>query len=129
MNKQELDTLIKIIFESAREVHQHLGKGLLASVYKSVLAYEIENKGLKVEVNKPVHILYKGKPLKEYLKCELYIQDEVAIEIITDTSIKDRHLEHLNSILRFSKKENGLLINFNVSSISGGFHKVYNQKL
>jgi GxxExxY protein len=46
----------KVILDSAIEVHRELGPGLLESVYETVLAYELKQRGLRVESEVPISI-------------------------------------------------------------------------
>lgn len=59
----ELDELNKIteaIIGAAIDVHRALGPGLLESAYQACLAYELIERGRKVEQQKPLPIVYKG---------------------------------------------------------------------
>jgi len=48
----------KIVVDCAFKVHQKLGPGLLESVYEVALAYEIKKRGLSVERQVPIPIVY-----------------------------------------------------------------------
>ncbi|WP_317167588.1 GxxExxY protein [Chryseobacterium sp. c4a] len=48
------------IRKSIFSVYTGLGPGLLEKVYEKVLAYELENIGLKVETQVPMKIKYRG---------------------------------------------------------------------
>ena len=45
------------------DVYKALGPGLLESVYEEALVYELKQRGLQVERQKSVPILYKGNML------------------------------------------------------------------
>ena len=49
----------KLILDSAIAVHRELGPGLLESVYEIVLAYELQQRGLRVDRQVPIAIRYK----------------------------------------------------------------------
>jgi GxxExxY protein len=51
------------IIGAAIEVHHHLGPGLMESAYKSCLVYELLDKGLRVEREVAVPVIYKGARL------------------------------------------------------------------
>ena len=54
----------KVIVDSAIEVHRELGgPGLLEGVYEEALVEELTKRGLKVERQLQVPIVYKGKKL------------------------------------------------------------------
>ena len=61
MTENELST---IIVNAAIEVHRTLGgPGLLESIYEEALVYELEQRGLRVERQKVVPLMYKGNRL------------------------------------------------------------------
>ena len=51
--------IAKIIVDAAFKVHKTLGPGLLESVYETVLAHEIEKRGLAVERQKRIPVTYE----------------------------------------------------------------------
>jgi len=46
------------VFDSALRVHKRLGPGLLERAYHECLIYELKNKGLFVEKEKPLPLIY-----------------------------------------------------------------------
>jgi GxxExxY protein len=48
-----------IVVDAAFKVHTTLGPGLLESVYETVLSYELEQRGLKVERQRQLPVLYE----------------------------------------------------------------------
>jgi len=57
--REELNTITEGIIGAAVEVHRNLGPGLLESAYQAVLAYELSQRGYKVEQQKPLPMVYK----------------------------------------------------------------------
>ena len=55
----EFDDLTSTIIGSAIEVHRHLGPGLLESAYQTCLIYELEEKGLTLESEIGLPVIYK----------------------------------------------------------------------
>ena len=55
----ELNLITDKIIGAAIDVHRALGPGLLESAYESCLAFEIAQRGLKVEQQKPLPVVYK----------------------------------------------------------------------
>ena len=71
----------RIIVRAAVDVHQTLGgPGLLESVYEEALAFELELRGLSIERQKSVPIIYKGKKLAANLRLDLLVEERVIIE-------------------------------------------------
>ena len=50
--------IAKIIVDAAFHIYKRLGPGLLETVYEVVLAYVLQRRGLKVERQVPVAIVY-----------------------------------------------------------------------
>jgi GxxExxY protein len=73
--------IAKIIVEAAIEVHRTLGgPGLLEAVYEEALAFELESRGLAVERQKAVPLVYKGRRLGSDLRLDLLVGDRVIVE-------------------------------------------------
>ena len=52
------------------DVYKDLGPGLLESVYEEALCFELEQRGLQVERQVQVPIIYKGIVLKTELRLD-----------------------------------------------------------
>ena len=123
----ELDELNKIteaIIGAAIDVHRALGPGLLESAYQACLAYELIERGRKVEQQKALPIVYKNIHLDAGYRLDLLIDDKVIVEIKSVDSIAPIHEAQLLSYLRLSKKKVGLIINFNVKVLRYGIRRL-----
>jgi GxxExxY protein len=58
--QDDLNRLTKIIIGAAIAVHQELGPGLLESAYEACLAFELTDRGLGVERQKDLPVVYRG---------------------------------------------------------------------
>ncbi len=52
------------IVDAAYKIHYALGPGLLESVYQAILVYELQKRGLKVESEIPVPVIYEKMALE-----------------------------------------------------------------
>jgi iron complex transport system substrate-binding protein len=57
---KDLNLISGTIVDAAFHIHSALGPGLLESVYEVILARELETRGLQVERQKPVPIMFDG---------------------------------------------------------------------
>jgi GxxExxY protein len=73
----EEDRLCTMILAAAFRVHSRLGPGLLESVYQRVLAYELTNGGLSVEIQKPIPIFYDELLFEEGYRADLIVEKTV----------------------------------------------------
>jgi len=60
---EEEDRISKIILGAAIEVHRELGPGLLESAYATCLTKELLERGLYVEKEKSLPVIYKGEEI------------------------------------------------------------------
>jgi len=101
-------------------VYKTLGPGLLESVYEEALVYELEQRGLTVERQKQVPIIYKGVTLKTDLRLDLLVEDKVIVELKSVTEMKDVYHKQTLTYCKLLNKRLGILVNFNVEDILDG---------
>ena len=127
---QEIDRLDQIsrrIIGAAIEVHRHLGPGLLESAYQSCLVYELRQRGLRVEQQKPLPVIYKEVKLDCGYRLDLVVEDEIIVEVKAVESLLPIHEAQLLSYLRLAHKKVGLLINFHVPVLKNGLKRIVNE--
>jgi len=108
------------------DVYKVLGPGLLESVYEEALVYELEQRGLKVERQKQVPIIYKGNVLRTDLRLDLLVEDKVIVELKSVEEMKKVFGKQLLTYLRLMNKRVGLLVNFNTDNILHAIQRVVN---
>lgn len=126
MNKEAFDRLSHMIRGAAMTVHRELGPGLLESVYEYCLAEELTNSGLRVETQKRLPVIYRGKELDKHFILDLLVEDEVIIELKCVEQLLPIHEVQLVTYLKLADKRLGLLINFNVTQITKGIKRKVN---
>jgi len=119
----QINQITQEILDSAFKVHTSLGPGLLESAYKACLAYELRKKGLKVEEEKPIPVIYEEVKLDCGYRLDLLVEDAVVVELKTVEAFADVHFAQILTYLRFADKKVGLLINFNVKSLKDGIKR------
>lgn len=120
----ERDQITHEIIDSAYKVHSRLGPGLLESAYRTCLAYELRKKGLQIEEEKPLPIIYEEVRLECGYRLDMLVENEVIVELKTVEAFKDVHIAQVLTYLRFSEKHVGLLLNFYVKSLKDGIKRV-----
>jgi GxxExxY protein len=106
------------------DVYNDLGPGLLESVYEEALCYELEQRGLRVERQKPVPIVYKGNVLKTDLRLDLMIEDKIIIELKSVEELKPVFYKQTKTYLKLMNKHIGLLVNFGEYDMKEGIHRI-----
>ena len=119
--------IAKVIVDTAFKVHSTLGPGLLESVYEVVLARDLEQRGLKVDRQKPVPIVYDNLKFDEGFRADLIVDNSVIIELKSVEVIAPVHKKQLLTYLRLTDKHLGLLINFGAALIKDGIWRVVNR--
>ncbi len=127
--REELNKLTEGIIGAAIEVHRTLGPGLLESAYQAALAYELGQRGYKVEQQKPLPMLYKEIKLDAGYRLDFLINSKVVLEIKSSDKISPIHDAQIISYLRLSGYKLGLLINFNVKLLKNGIKRFVNGSL
>ena len=118
------DQITHEILDSAYKVHSKLGPGLLESAYRACLAYELRKKGLKVEEEKALPLIYEEIKLDCGYRIDMLVENEVIVELKTVNELNNVHLAQVLTYLRFSEKHVGLLLNFYVKSLKDGIKRV-----
>jgi len=73
--------IAKIVVDTTFQIHKKLGPGLLESVYEIVLADALKKRGLKVERQMPVAIVFEGIKFDEGFRADLIVEDKVIVEL------------------------------------------------
>ncbi len=111
---------------AAIEVHRALGPGLLESAYEACLAFELAERGLKVERQRLLPVVYRDVQLDCGYRLDLLVEERVIVEIKAVDRLAPIHQAQLLSYLKLSGCKVGLLINFNVKVLKNGIRRVVN---
>jgi GxxExxY protein len=112
------------IVRAAMRVHTALGPGLLESVYRTALLYELTKCGLDVVPEKAIRLHYDGAELGTGLRIDLLVEEEVIVELKSVEKMLPLHQSQLLSYLELSGLRTGLLINFNVRHLRQGINRM-----
>lgn len=114
------------IVDAAYKIHVTLGPGLLESVYLAVLAYELKRRGLRVEQEQPVPVIYETVKMDVGFRADLVVEDKVIVELKSVEKVMPVHKKQLLTYLKLADKRLGLLINFGEVLIKNGITRVVN---
>ena len=118
--------LAKAVVDAALQVHKALGPGLLESVYQAVLTYELRQRGLKIESEVSIPVVYEQVQIETAFRADLIIENCLLIELKSIEQVNPIHKKQLLTYLRLSELKLGLLINFNEELIKNAIHRVVN---
>ncbi|MPM65290.1 hypothetical protein SDC9_112185 [bioreactor metagenome] len=120
----EINKITELILEAAFKVHSKLGPGLLESVYKTCLAYELKKMGLMIEVEKAQPLIYEDLSLDCGYRIDILVENMVILELKAVEEINDVHMAQVLTYLKLSGKKIGLLLNFNTKSLKNGIKRL-----
>lgn len=120
----EISKITHEILDSAYKVHTKLGPGLLESAYQACLVYELKKKGLEVEVEKALPLVYEEVRLDCGYRIDVIVENKVIVELKSVEAFTDVHIAQILTYLRLADKKVGLLLNFNVKSLKNGIKRV-----
>ncbi len=115
------------IIGAAIEVHRVLGgPGLLESIYEEALCQELIERGLQVERQIIVPVLYKGKELASPLRVDILVQGKVIVECKATERYNSIYESQALTYLRLSNLRLALVINFGEKVVKDGIKRVVN---
>jgi GxxExxY protein len=123
LNEEEIG---KIILDSAFKVHTTLGPGLLESVYEAALVIELTKRGVNVERQRPIPVIYEGQLLDVAFRADLVANDLVFVELKSVETITSLFKKTVTNYLKLIPLRLGFLINFNETHLRNGITRITN---
>jgi GxxExxY protein len=121
-----LDEITGSIVDTCVKLHTGLGPGLLESIYETVLARDLERRGLRVEKQKQISFEYDGLQFNDALRVDIIVESLVVVEIKSVERLSPVHPKQLLTYLRLLKLPVGLLVNFGAPSMKEGLQRIVN---
>ena len=112
------------IITAAMKVHSALGPGLLESTYEACLAHELGKAGLTVVTQVGLPVIYDGIKRELGYRIDMLVNDLVVVELKSVEEISRVHIAQVLSYMKLSKKQLGLIINFNVLRLKDGIKRL-----
>ena len=125
----EIEKLAKLAIDCGLRVHTELGPGLLESVYETVLAIALSNRGMRVERQKPIPIVFEGIAIPDAFRADVVIEEKLVIEIKSLERLAPVHAKQLLTYIRLMEQPLGLLMNFGCETFREGIKRVVNGPL
>ncbi len=123
----EINDISGAIVDAAVEVHKELGgPGLLESVYEEALAFELVNRGFRVERQVCVPIVYKGHQVGPELRLDLLVERAVIVECKATSIDSPVFAAQALTYLRVADLKLGLVINFGKCRVANGVRRIVN---
>ncbi|QSB27186.1 GxxExxY protein [Flavobacterium sp. CLA17] len=129
IRKKYLADLIYHVNGAAIEVHKNVGPGLLESIYHQCMIKELSLRHISFKSELIIPIEHKGLELESDLRCDLFIEDCLVLELKAVNQIIPIHIAKLMSYMKLLNSPIGLMINFNVTNIYHEGQKTYVNEL
>ncbi len=124
--RRQINRITQEIISAAIEVHRNLGPGLLESAYEACLAFELRERGLAIEQQKPLPIVYRDINVEVGYRLDLVVENAIVVELKSVERLEPIHQAQVLSYLKLSGHRVGLLINFNVRMLKNGIKRFIN---
>jgi GxxExxY protein len=117
MTQQKVNQLCHTIIGAAIEVQKELGPGLLEKIYENCLAHLLREKGLRVDIQQKIPLVFRGLRLDCDLRYDLMVEGLIIVEVKAVEGLLPLHQAQLLTYLKLLGKPKGILINFNCTNI------------
>lgn len=117
LTQKYLDELTYEVIGAAIEVHKTMGRGLLENVYHQCMKEELTHRKINYKSELKVPVVYKSKELEIDLRCDLYIENCLVVELKAVNELHNSFDAQLMTYMKLLKAPKGLLINFNCYNI------------
>ncbi len=125
MTRKYLDELTYNVIGAAIEENKILGAGLLENIYHKCLCQELKLREINFESERIVPIEYKGLVTETDLRCDLFIENCLVVEIKSVETMLPIHEAQLLTYMKLLKAPKGILINFNCANIFKNGQKTF----
>lgn len=118
--RAQRDSLTGQIIGAGIEVHRQLGPGLLESAYRECLCWELNHRGLTIEREMALPLVYKGVHVDAGYRLDLIVETRVLVELKAVERLAPVHTAQVLTYLKLTGLRVGLLMNFNADVLRDG---------
>jgi GxxExxY protein len=122
----QIDEISAIVVDESIRIHRELGPGLFESVYETILAGRLAERGLRVARQVSVPLEFDGHSFDAAFRIDLLIEERLILEIKAVEQLSKAHGKQLLTYLRLMKQPVGLLLNFSAAIMKEGIRRVVN---
>lgn len=109
----EVESIAAAVVDALFKVYEHLGPGLLESVYETCLAFELTRRGYIVTRQVAVPVVYDGVQLDAQLRIDLLVNNLVIVEVKAVEKLIPIHDAQTLTYLKLTRRTLAILVNFN----------------
>lgn len=124
--RADVEQLARVAVDCGLKLHQALGPGLLESAYEACLVHDLAKRGLSVERQKPISIIYDEVRVDAGFRADLLVEGSLLIELKSVEGFVPVHIKQILTYLRLMNLPLGLLMNFGAMTFREGCRRVAN---
>jgi GxxExxY protein len=125
-DRERLNGITEVIIGAAIQAHRSLGPGLLESAYEAYLAFESRKRGIRLEQQKALPLIYDQVKLDCVYRIDVLVEGVVVVEVKSVDALAPIHEVQVITYLKLSGCKVGLMINFNVRVPRDGIRRFVN---
>src|ERR1051325_11267225 len=95
------EEVVKIVLDEAFYVHKTIGPGMLENVYKCCLAFRLKKRGLSVELEKAIPVVFEEIKMECGYRADIVAERSVIVDTKTIEAIGPLQVAQLLTYLRF----------------------------
>jgi GxxExxY protein len=122
----DVEELATIAVDCGYKLHQGLGPGLFESVYEALMYESLVKRGLWVERQRSIPIIFDGMKIDEGFRADLLIEGRLLIELKSTEKFAPVHGKQVLTYLRLLNLPLGLLMNFGSATFKEGVKRIAN---
>jgi GxxExxY protein len=115
------------IVDAAFKIHTTIGPGLLESAYQIMMTRELNLRGLKVDCEVPVPVVYEGAVIETAFRADMIVEDKVIVELKSVEKLAAIHKKQLYTYLKMLDKRLGMLVNLGGELLKDNVCRVANK--
>ena len=112
------------VIGACMNVHRQLGPGLAREAYEECLAVELRDLEMDFRRGEMLSFDYRGKIIQGGVMLDFMVQDKLLLLVRAQEQLTALDKLQFESHLRLSGLRAGLLVNFNVTALRSGIHRV-----
>ncbi|MDU1890241.1 MAG: GxxExxY protein [Dysgonomonas sp.] len=120
--------LMTQVVNAGSKIYRELGPGLFPEVYKDCFIYELKNRGLSVESQKAMSLVYETIQFESAYKIDILIENKAVINFKLPDIPDDLHKKYIETYIKHCNFSMGILINFNTIDFRDAIHIIEKPK-
>ena len=118
-----IENVAREIVDASLRVHTALGPGLLESIYETCLHHDLKRRGLAVEKQVPIPIVFDSLRIDAGLRLDLLVEQSIVVEVKSVERMIPVYQAQILSYLKLANLRLGFIVNFNVAQIREGIRR------